>query len=73
MLAINSYKPKTIHKEGGGRNAALFLFQKETAPRVEGLLYGSDASLLSTIRVKVMYTGHSVFTKKFMKVTLNHY
>jgi hypothetical protein len=72
-LAISSNKIKTIHKEGGGRNAALFLFQKETAPRVEGLLYGSDASLLSTIRVKVMYTERYVFTKKFMKVNLTYY
>jgi hypothetical protein len=59
--------------KGGGRNAALFLFQKETAPRVEGLLYGSDASLLSTIRVNVMYTERYVFTKKFMKVNLTYY
>jgi hypothetical protein len=51
-----------------------FFFSKKKQPLGwEGLLYGSDASLLSTIRVKVMYTGHSVFTKKFMKVTLNHY
>jgi hypothetical protein len=55
-----------------GAETGTGVFLKETAPR-EGLLYGSDASLLSTIRVKVMYTERYVFTKKFMKVNLTYY
>jgi|688.fasta_scaffold07721_23 hypothetical protein len=60
---------KQVTNERGGRNAALFLFTKETAPLAEGLLYGSDASLHFNIRVKVMYTEHATRTKKFMRST----